>query len=229
MMDGKTLGSQGGSVYVAGERVKVRKPRLRRQNKEVPLPIYHELNNRSRFSQKVLLKALKGISCRNYQGTIDGLLDDFGLSWSSISRHLKEATMEQLKELQERSYEGIDSFAVFLDGYHIGSQVFIVGLAVDVYGEKHVLGFWEGATESHEVSIELLNNLEDRGLQFSEEILFVIDGGKGLIKALKEKIGKGLIYQRCVIHKDRNTQKHIPKKYRKEAHRRFRNAIECWS
>ena len=76
------------------ERVKVRKPRLRRQNKEVPLPIYDELNNRSKFSQEVLLKALKGISCRNYQGTIDGLLDDFGLSRSSISRHLKEATIE---------------------------------------------------------------------------------------------------------------------------------------
>lgn len=44
----------------------------------------------------------------------------------------------------------------------------------------------EGATESHEVCIELLNNLENRGLQFSEEILFVIDGGKGLIKALKK-------------------------------------------
>ena len=96
-------GSQGGSVYVAGERLKVRKPRLRRQHKEVSLPIYDELNNRSKFSQEVLLKALRGISCRNYQGTIDGLLDDFGLSRSSISRHLKEATMEQLKELQERS------------------------------------------------------------------------------------------------------------------------------
>ena len=52
---------------------------------------------------------------------------------------------------------------------------------------------------------------------------------KVLIIALKEKIGKGLTYQRCVIHKDRNIQKHLPKKYRKEAHRRFRNAIECWS
>ena len=139
------------------------------------------MNNRSKISQEVLLKALREISDRNYQGIIDRLLDDFGLSRAIISRHLKEATMEQLKEIQARSLMGVNSLAIFLDGYHIGSQVFIEGLAVDEYRRKHVLGFWEGATESHEVSIELLNNLEDRGLEFREENLFVIDGGKGLI------------------------------------------------
>ena len=67
--------------------------------------------------------------------------------------------------------------------------------------------------ESHEVCIEHLNNLEDRELECREEILFGIDGGKGHIKELKEKICKGLTYKRCVIHKDRNIQKHLPKKY----------------
>ncbi len=96
-------------------------------------------------------------------------------------------------------------------------------------GKKHVLGFWEGATENHEICIELLNNLEDRGLSLTSEILFVIDGGKGILKALKERFGKQLIYQRCTVHKDRNIQSHLPKKYRPEAHRRFRNTIDCRS
>ena len=64
-----------------------------------------------------------------------------------------------------------------------------MGLAEDLYGEKYGLGCKHGATERHEVCRELLNNLEDRGLQFSEEILFVIDAGKDLLKALREKIG----------------------------------------
>lgn len=222
-------GSQEGSVYVAGERLKVKKPRIRNNGKEVSLPIYEALSERSRFSQEILLKALSGISCRNYQGALDGLLEEFGTSKSSISRHLKEATMLQLKELQERSFDSIDPFAIFLDGYHIGSTVFIVGLLVDIYGKKHVLGFWEGATENHEICIELFNSLEDRGLSLTSEILFVIDGGKGVIKALKERFGKQLMYQRCTVHKDRNIQGHLPKKYRQEAHRRFRNAIDCTS
>lgn len=227
--DWENWGAQEGSVYVAGERLKVRKPRQRYQGKEVSLPIYEALSDRSRFSQEVLLKALNGISCRNYQGTLDGLLEDFGLSKSSISRHLKEATIEQLKELQERSLEEIEPFAIFLDGYHIGSAVFIVGLLIDIEGKKHVLGFWEGATENHEICVELFNNLEDRGLKLTSEIVFVIDGSKGVIKTLKDRFGKELIYQRCTVHKDRNVQSHLPKRYRPEAHRRYRNAIDCAS
>lgn len=222
-------GSQAGSVYVAGGRLKVRKPRLRSNGKEIPLPIYEALRDRQRFSEEILLKALSGISCRGYQEALDGLLDDFGISKSSVSRHLKEATMKQLEALQERSFRGVEPFAIFLDGYHIGASVFIVGLLIDGSGKKHVLGFWEGASENYEVCLELLNNLEDRGLHLTSNILFVIDGGKGMQKALKERFGKELIYQRCTIHKDRNIQGHLPKKYRKEAHRRFRNAIDCVS
>jgi transposase-like protein len=145
-------GSQEGSVYVAGERLKVKKPRLRSNDQEVSLPMYEALSDRSRFSQEILLKALSGISCRNYQEALNGLLEEFGISKSSISRHLKEATIAQLKELQERSFDSIDPFAIFLDGYHIGPIVFIVGLLVDTHGKKHVLGFWEGATENHEIA-----------------------------------------------------------------------------
>jgi putative transposase len=222
-------GSQKGSVYVAGEKLKVQKPRLRSKGKELSLPLYEALSERSRFSQEILLKALRGISCRNYQGALDGLLEEFGISKSSVSRHLKEATMAELKALQERSFEGIDPFAILLDGYHIGSTLFIIGLLIDTHGKKQVLGFWEGATENHEICLELLSQLEDRGLALTSQVLFVIDGGKGIIKALKERFGKDLVYQRCTVHKDRNIQSHLPKKYRQEAHRRFRNAIDCYS
>jgi putative transposase len=129
--------------------------------------------------------------------------------------------------LQERSLKGIEPFAIFIDGYYIGSAVFIVGLLIDIDGKKHVLGFWEGATEKHEICIEFFNNLEDRGLNLTSQILFVVDGGKGVIKALKDRFGQELIYQRCTVHKDRNIRKHLPKKYRQEAHRRFRNSIDC--
>ena len=210
-------GAQKGSVYVAGEKLRVTKPRLRKRGKEVSLPLYEALTERSRFSHEILLKALSGISCRNYQGALDGLLDEFGISKSSISRHLKEATLSELKALQERSLVGIDPFAIFLDGYHIGGKAFIVGLLIDSLGKKHVLGFWEGATENHEICTELLSNLEDRGL--SSQILFVIDGGKGIAKALKERFGKDLSIQRCTLHKDRNIQSHLTDKKLTDAYR----------
>jgi transposase-like protein len=67
--------------------------------------------------------------------------------------------------------------------------------------------------------------MESRGLKLTEEIIFVTDGGKGIIRALKTRFGKDLVHQRCTIHKDRNLQHHLPKRYRREAHRRFTHAL----
>lgn len=43
---------------------------------------------------------------------------------------------------------------------------------------------------------------------------------------LRERFGEKLVHQRCTIHKSRNIQRHLAKKYRKEAHRRFAVALE---
>ena len=102
----------------------------------------------------------------------------------------------------------------------------MVGLGIDLKGKKRVLGFWQGATENHEICEALLSELEARGLVLSKRVVFVTDGGKGIIKALRERLGSGLIHQRCTIHKDRNIQRHLAKRWRKEAHRRFRTALE---
>lgn len=116
--------------------------------------------------------------------------------------------------------------ALFIDTIHRAGEAFLVALGLDEAGHKHALGFWQGATENHEICEELLADLERRGLLLSRNILFVTDGGKGIIKALRDRYGSKLIHQRCTIHKDRNIQRHLANKYRKEAHRRFTVALE---
>jgi transposase-like protein len=137
-----------------------------------------------------------------------------------------EATSHKLKEFRERRLEDFAPFALMLDTVHRGGRAFVVGLGIDLEGQKRVLGFWEGATENAETTQMLLGDLEARGLKLSAKVLFLIDGGKALAKALKDRYGRKLLVQRCTIHKDRNLQGHLPKKYRKEAHRRFRLALE---
>ncbi len=88
------------------------------------------------------------------------------------------------------------------------------------------LGFWQGATENHEICAELIAEVERRRLQLTKGIIWVTDDGKGIIKALRERFGKKLIHQRRTIHKDRNIRKHLAKEYRKETHQRFRMALE---
>jgi len=102
----------------------------------------------------------------------------------------------------------------------------MIALGIDREGYKRALGFWQGATENHVICEELLADIERRGLMLSKKILWITDGGKGIIKTLKDRFGKKLIHQRCTIHKDRNIQRHLAKRYRKEAHRRFLTALE---
>jgi transposase-like protein len=40
----------------------------------------------------------------------------------------------------------------------------------------------------------------------------VIDGGKGLRKALEEVLGDAVVVQRCQVHKMRNLREHLPEK-----------------
>lgn len=221
--------SQRGSVYIGDQKVKVERPRLRGASGEIQLKSYQKLKEKGQFSEELLASALSGVSSRRYHETVDQAADAFGVSKSSISRHVVEATAKQLKEFSQRSLADFAPFAIFLDTVHRGGKAFIVALGIDLAGIKKNLGFWEGATENSEICKELLADLERRELKLSKQVIFITDGGKGVIKALKDKYGKHLVHQRCTIHKDRNIQKHLPKKYRKQAHEFFTRALQLTS
>jgi transposase-like protein len=218
--------SQPGSIYVGDQKIAVEHPRLRGPEGEVPLATYKQLSQRSGFSDELLAQVLRGISARMYEETVTEAVKAFGVTPSTVSRHLVEATGKQLAQFKERPLDDFALFAMFLDTVHRGGQAFIVALGIDREGNKAPLGFWEGATENHEVCEALLADMERRGLKLPKRVLWVTDGGSGIIKCLKDRYGKKLIHQRCTIHKDRNIQRHLPKKYRKEAHRQFTIALE---
>ena len=218
-------GFQNGSIYLGDQKVKVAHPRLRAYETEMALSSYERLKKPKEFSEQMLLRAMRGMSGRKYRETITDLGEQFGISASSISNRLVEATAEKLKSLRERDLSNFEAFAIFLDTIHRGKAAFIIALGIDLEGHKEVLGFWEGATENKEIAKCLLSDMESRGLKLTDEVIFVTDGGKGVIKSLKNRFGNDLIHQRCTIHKDRNLQHHLPKKYRSEAHRRFRRAL----
>jgi len=222
----KKWASERGSVFIGGQKVKVNRPRLRGSEGERKLRSYGVLQDPAQFSDELLTKALRGLSGRKYRETVLETAEGFGISPSSVSRRLVQATTRKIREFMERDLNSMNLFALFLDTVHRGGVAFVVALGLDRNGKKWNLGFWEGATENHVLCQSLLSDLESRGLKLSRNVLFITDGGSGIIKCLKEKYGKGLIHQRCTIHKDRNIQNHLPKRYRQEAHRRYRRALE---
>ena len=83
-------------------------------------------------------------------------------------------------------------------------------LLPDSQGVKHVLGLREGTTENATVRKELLSDLRQRGLDLDRPVLFIIDGGTGLRKAIRESCGDLALVHRCQVHKRRNVLEHLP-------------------
>ena len=218
---------EAGSAFIGDQKVKVTRPRLRDvEQGEVPLKSYARLHATGDFSEELLEKILRGVSEQKYAETVLGAARAFGVSPSAVSHKMVALTAQKLKAFQERSLATYTPFALFLDTVHRGGEAFLVALGVDLNGVKMALGFWQGSSENHEICEALFRDLERRGLLLSRRILFVTDGGSGLRKALRERFGKKLVHQRCAIHKTRNLQRHLAKRYRSEAHHRFTIALE---
>lgn len=56
----------------------------------------------------------------------------------------------------------------------------------------------------------LLNGMIERGLHIAHRTLFVIDGGKGIRKAIGDIFGAAALVQRCQVHKMRNVRDYLP-------------------
>jgi transposase-like protein len=122
-------GTQAGSVYIGDQKVRVRYPRMRSPEGEIPLGTYAQMKKRGAFSAELLAKSLHGLSGRRYAETVSGTAEHFGVSRSSISKHIVEATAKSLQDFKERDLSGITPFAVLLDTIHRGGAAFVVALA----------------------------------------------------------------------------------------------------
>jgi len=207
-------GHDEGHVIFGGRKVAMPRPRVRSvEGREVPLERYQAFAHPQRMQEAVSQRILRRVSTRDYAGVLDEVCEGYGIQKSSVSRHWKAASRQQLKQMLERPLGDLDLCVVFLDGKEFHDFTLIVAVAVDCQGRKHVLGLWSGATENAEVCGALLDDLIERGLSKDKSYLFVLDGAKALRKAVTSRFGSKALIQRCRVHKKRNLQKYLPKKY----------------
>ncbi len=207
-------GHDEGHVIFAGRKVALPRPRVRSaEGREIPLVRYQAFAHPQRMEEAVSQRILRRVSTRDYAGVLDEVCDGYGIQKSSVSRHWKAASSQQLQQLLERPLGNLDLCVLFLDGKEFHDFTLIVALGVDRQGNKHVLGLWSGATENAEVCGALLDDLIGRGLSTDKSYLFVLDGAKARKKAVVTRFGVRGLIQRCRVHKKRNIQKYLPKKY----------------
>lgn len=217
---------QQGSVYLLDQKVPITYRRVRnlRHNVEVPLATYEGLRTPRAADTGVFRKLLHGLSCRNYARCAEAVPEAFGLSASSVSRRFIQASARSLRTLCERRLDKEEYVALLLDGKTFAEDQMVIALGITRRGQKQVLGFVQTATENERVCAAFLRELVERGLRTEQGLLCVIDGAKGLRKALQTAFGRHAVVQRCQWHKRENVVGYLPKSQQATWRRRLQQA-----
>jgi transposase-like protein len=222
-------GTSSTPICFGGRNVSVEYPRVRRRGKggEVTLPSIEALRESDPLSARVAEQIVLGVSTRGYERSLEPVTETIearGTSKSNASRALVTHTAEKVAAFMSRRLDDLDLVAMFIDGIEFAGHAVIVALGVTIDGTKTPLGIWAGSTENSVVATELLQNLVARGLHVDEAMLFVIDGGKAIRKALRDVFGDRAIVQRCQVHKARNVKGHLSESRRPYVARQMRDA-----
>ena len=209
-------GSAPGSVLFEGRREDVKRPRVRKLkpdggSEEVPLSSYAAAREPGEL-HAILLRALCGGVSTREQKYVHPEIPS--ASKSNVSRLWVREGALMFQAFRERDIKRDDWLVLMLDGVRLANEFWaVVALGVAEDGTKHMLDFEIGASESGEVSTALTSRLSERGFAPKEgcRLFCVFDGSKSLRKAAK-KIWPDAVFQRCLVHKERNLRKYLSKK-----------------
>jgi len=211
--DASRAGTVPSEVVLGGRKVALRRPRVRANGAEVPLPTFQLMASEDPLNRRVVEQMLVGVATRQYARSLEPLpatMPARGTSKSAVSRRFVVKTTAQLAAWRSTALDAIDLVALLIDGIHIGEHCIIVALGIDHTGAKHALGLWDGSTENAAVCQSLLADLQSRGLRTDRSVLVILDGSKALHKAVTQTFGSAALIHRCQVHKLRNILEHLP-------------------
>src|SRR6266851_642885 len=199
-------GTAATELTFGGRRVQVHRPRVRQTaGVEATLPSVAAFRDRDPLTARMMQQLLVGVSTRHYEDSLEARPSGRptrGSSKSAVSRAVVRRTRQRLQEHLARRLDGLAVVAL---------QTVSVVLGITREGGKVPLGLRLGSTENAVICTELLQDLLARGLTLEGRVLWVIDGGKGLRKALSDVFGDAAVIQRCQLHKARNLDALVPK------------------
>lgn len=169
------------------------------------------------LDEKILALYSRGLSYRDIRSQIEEIYD-VEISDGTISS-ITDRIIPVIREWQSRPLERIYPI-IWMDAMHfkireegqVRSRAIYTIMAVNMKGYKEVLGLYQGESESASFWLQVLTDLNYRGV---EDILIAsIDNLKGFAEAI-ESVFKKTEVQLCVIHQIRNTLKYIAWKNQK--------------
>ena len=222
-------GFQNTTVPMGNQRLAIKRPRVRsiETEGELPIPSYEVFASNDELLEAALNRMLHGLSTRDYRNGIEGYSDiaeTSGTSKSAISQRFIKASAKEAQKVLGRRFDKEVIPVLMIDGIVLGDYTAIVVMGITKDGHKIIMGVRIGSTENAQVCRDLLTDLVDRGLEYEQGLLAVIDGSKALRKALKDVFGQQVLIQRCQVHKTRNIMDYLPKHKRDWIKRVLRKA-----
>ena len=214
---GNWHGSAKGSVVLGGRAVKTERPRGRMTSGgEIELDTWKAFSSADLLNSLVVERMLAGVATRRHADVAEPIGDELdarskSASKSAVSRRFVAATTKAMGELMARDLSDLDVAVLMIDGLDVAGSCVVVALVITTDGTKVPVGLWMGDTENKTVVTALLSDLVARGLDSEDGVLCVIDGAKALAAGIKKVFGETAKVQRCVLHKRRNLDGHLPK------------------
>lgn len=210
-------GSAPGSVLHEGRMEEVRRPRIRRRkdddgSTEIRLSSYEAAREPGHLEDMILKALCAGVSTRDQK---DVQPEHAPVSKSAVSRLWVREGGKMLEAFRERDLRRNDWLVLMLDGIRLAEELWaVVALGVALDGTKHMLDFEIGASENTEVATALCVRLRERGFAPKEggRLLCVFDGSSPLRNAAK-KVWGDPVFQRCLVHKERNLRTYMSKRH----------------
>jgi len=170
------------------------------------------------IEDKIISMYAKGMTTRDIQSHVEEM---YGLevTATTISR-ITDSIIAHAKEWQSRPLEAIYPI-VFFDAIHykvredgkVLSKAAYTCLAIDIEGQKDMLGIWVGQAEGANYWLGIMTELKNRGVQ--DILIAAVDGLKGFPEAI-ESVFPGCEVQQCIIHQIRHTIRFVASKNQKE-------------
>jgi putative transposase len=170
------------------------------------------------FDDKILSMYARGMSTREITGHLEEI---YGVEVSpTLISHVTDAVKEEVTAWQNRPIDAVypilylDALYVKIrDAGHIQNRAIYVAIGVNLQGRKEVLGLWMGQAEGAKFWLQVLTELQNRGLQ--DIFIACVDGLKGFPQAIETVFPKTQV-QLCIVHLLRASLNYVSWKQRKQ-------------
>ena len=169
------------------------------------------------FDEKVLSLYARGMTTREIQGHLHEIYD-VEVSPALISR-VTDAVLDEVKAWQNRPLDAVWP-VVYLDAIHlkirtdgrVQNRAVYVALGINLTGNKELLGLWIGESEGAKFWLNVLTELNNRGVQ--DILIASVDGLTGFPEAIGSVFPKTEV-QLCIVHMVRNSMRYVPWKFKR--------------